>query len=128
MSSNYKQDETQLSKILQDHISSSNADCKIKLTAVFFLYKTKKLSNVLIRNKPSNNSDIANPHHVAHQFTSFFLRDFIFKKTLFEKLYLKNQFTCSREGCYTSQNNCYIGHTSCTVGDRLKCIPKTVVQ
>ena len=93
MSCNHKQDENQLTKIIRNHVLPCDDNSNIKLT---IYYKTKKLSNMFIKNKPIyENPDVAKRHHVVYQ------------------------FSCSRDGCSASHNS-YIGYTTCTVGDRFR--------
>ena len=82
MSATYKQDEKQLMDIFHKHVSPSDPSNEVKLT---IYYKSKKLSNLFIKNNVhSNPRETANRHHVVYQ------------------------YTCSRDGCQATQNT-YIG-------------------
>ena len=91
MSSNYKLEEKQLSNIISKYVKPNNEDQEINLR---IYYKNKKLKNLLIRNRASNNTEVSNRHHVVYQ------------------------YKCNQAGCNSSQT--YVGYTTCTIDERFR--------
>ena len=91
MCKNYKVEEKQLSSIIDKNVKPTNEDDKLKLIVY---YKTRKLRELFIRNKPISPKTIANRHHVVYA------------------------YSCNLEGCNASPK--YIGYTTCTVDERFK--------
>ena len=91
MCKNYKVEEKQLSTLIDKNVKPTNEDDKLKLIVY---YKTRKLRELFIRNKPISSKSIANRHHVVYA------------------------YSCNLEGCNASPK--YIGYTTCTVDERFK--------
>lgn len=90
MSSQYKQEEKNIRKIIQDHISPTDNNTSVKLQ---IFYKNKKLRNLFIKN---------NPHRPTKGDTSHVVYKYI----------------CPKEECQPSIS--YVGYTECTLTDRLR--------
>ena len=65
MSSQYKQEEKSIRKIIQDHISPSENNSLIKLQ---IFYKNKKLRNLFIKNNPYQPTK-GETSHVVYKYT-----------------------------------------------------------
>ena len=90
MSSQYKQEENNLRKIVTDHLTPTNPDETTKLQ---IYYRNKKLKNLLIKN---------NLHQPEKQQVS----------------HVVYEYQCPREACQPSTY--YVGYTECTLIDRLR--------
>ena len=90
MSSQYKQEENNLKKIVNDHLTPTNQEESIQLQ---IYYKNKKLKNLLIKN---------NLHKPE-------------KSQISRVVY---EYRCPREACQPS--TCYVGYTECPLIDRLR--------
>ena len=92
MSDNYKQDESQLIKIIKRFVIPTESDKTVKLT---IYYKAKKLKSLFIKNNSFADKDTNMQHHVVYQ------------------------YSCPRDDCNATHS--YIGLTTCTVLNRFKC-------
>ena len=92
MSSNYKQDESQLKTIIQKHAQPVSNSHELKL---IIYYKSRKIKNIFIKNNVHHTNDIAEKYNVVYQ------------------------WTCDRDGC-NSTNQEYIGYTTCTIKERFR--------
>ena len=90
MTSQYKQDEATLKKIIDNNVLASDPEQKIKL---LIYYKNKRLRNLFIKN---------NQHTAEHK----------------NRSHLVYQYACKKDGCQPSTS--YIGYTECTLVDRLR--------
>ena len=87
---NYKQDELALKKIIRRHV------CQIKTKInVISYYKTKKTSNLLMKNNLSS-----------------------FSPSKDQKSHVIYEFKCQKGNC-VSENNSYIGMTTCSLRNRM---------
>jgi len=91
MSSHYKADETRIRSIISDNIRPTVDSTKVNL---IIYYKNRKLKDLVIRNRPRVNTELAERHGVVYQ------------------------YICSDVGCHPSQT--YIGYTTCTLADRFR--------
>ena len=91
MSSNYKQEEQRLKKIVNNRLEPVDKEKKIQL---YIYYKTIKLKNLLIKNNVIKDNIHENKSHVVYQ------------------------YTCNSGQCNLS-NNTYIGFTSTRLKDRM---------
>ena len=90
ITSNYKVEEKKLRNIVDHHLSPVEINSKINL---YIYYKTKKISNLFLKNNMYKDEDPNKRHHVVYQ------------------------YSCSRAGCNSSN---YIGYTACTLHERFK--------
>ena len=91
MSSNYQQEETKLSNIIQKNIKSVDEEKQLK---IIIYYKTKKFKNLVIKNNTTKPTDFSLQHHVVYQ------------------------YTCNKNGCHSIENK-YIGFTTTTLKERM---------
>jgi len=91
MSSNYKLEEKRIRTIIADNVVPTSDDDRVNL---IIYYQNRKLKNLLIKNSPQRNNNIADQHNVVYQ------------------------YICDNAGCNPSQD--YIGYTTCTVADRFR--------
>ena len=91
MCKNYKVEEKHLNSIISKNVKPTNDDDKLKLV---IYYKTRKLRELFIKNKPTTSNSIANRHHVVYA------------------------YSCTLGGCNASPK--YIGYTTCTVDERFR--------
>ena len=91
MCKNYKVEEKHLNSIISKNVKPSNDNDKLKLV---IYYKTRKLKELFIKNKPTTSKSIANRHHVVYA------------------------YSCTLEGCNASPK--YIGYTTCTIDERFR--------
>ena len=91
MSSNYKQEEQNLRKIVKDHLSpiAENTEISLKI-----YYKNKKLRNLFIQNN-------------------------LTKPKKGERSHVVYMYTCPEEECKPSKST-YVGYTECSLSDRLR--------
>lgn len=90
MSSRYKQEENNLRRIIEQHISPTSDNDQIKLS---IYYKNQKVKNLFIKN---------NNHKTEKKETS----------------HVVYEYKCPREECQPS--TCYIGYTECSLEDRMR--------
>ena len=90
MTSNHRVEEQKLSNIFDRHVKPVSDEVKVKLT---IYYKTKRLSNLFIKNKMVVNEDPSSQNHVVYQ------------------------YSCNRAGCSSST---YIGYTTCSLWERFR--------
>ena len=94
MSSQYKQEEANLKKIISDYITPTDADDRIQLN---IFYKNKKLRNLFIKNNPHNNLN---------------------NNDVMEKSRAVYMYECDKQECQPCTS--YIGYTECTLKDRIR--------
>ena len=90
MTSQYKMDEKKLKQIMNTYVSPVAENKVVKLIVY---YKTRRLSNLFIRNRSHYNDEFHLSHHVVYK------------------------YTCEKEGCNSLS---YIGYTTCSLGERFK--------
>ena len=90
MTSNYKMDERILKELFNKHVSPASENDKIGL---HIYYRTKKLSNLIIKNRVWQNTNQDLRNHVVYQ------------------------YLCDKAECNFST---YIGYTTCSLFERFK--------
>ena len=90
MSSQYKTDEKKLNQIMNAYISHFAENKAVKLVVY---YKTRKLSNLFIRNRSRYNDEFQLSRHVVYK------------------------YTCEKEVCNSLSCICY---TACSLAERFK--------
>ena len=90
MSSHYKMEEKQLKGIINQYVKPVDANKTLNLV---IYYKNRKLKNLLIKNKNTQQKQVSQESSVVYQ------------------------YTCNKEGCNSSS---YIGYTMCTVSERFR--------
>jgi len=91
MTSQYRSEEKRIKSIISDNIKPAIDGTKVKL---IIYYKNRKLKDLIIKNRPHTNSELADRHGVVYQ------------------------YYCSNVGCHPFQS--YIGYTTCTLSDRFR--------
>ena len=96
MSSAYKVHERVITRLIHDNVTCASPNDQLKLV---IYYKSQKTSNILIRNRTSQNLS----------------RD----KQQLKRTNVVYKFKCPYEDCVLHENSCYIGVTTTTLSRRL---------
>jgi len=91
MTSQYRSEEKRIKSIISDNIKPAIDGTNVKL---IIYYRNRKLKDLIIKNRPHTNSELADRHGVVYQ------------------------YYCSNVGCHPFQS--YIGYTTCTLSDRFR--------